>query len=64
MLLPLRWIAILYNRIKLDLALTSGVHNGKDIAKAVLAGSSAVMTAAELLVNGIDRAAEMIKNFE
>lgn len=64
MLLPLRWIAILYNRLKLDMALTSGVHNGKDIAKAVLAGSSAVMTAAELLVNGIDHAAEMIKDFE
>ena len=64
MLLPLRWIAILYNRIKLDLALTSGVHNGKDVAKAVLAGSSAVMTAAELLVNGIEHAAEMINDFE
>lgn len=64
MLLPLRWIAILYNRIKLDMALTSGIHTGKDIAKAVLAGSSVAMTTAELLVNGIERAGEMLKEFE
>ena len=31
--LPLRWIAILYGQIETDFALTSGVHNHKDVLK-------------------------------
>lgn len=31
--LPLRWVAILYNRVKADLALTSGVHTSGDVIK-------------------------------
>ena len=64
MLLPQRWIALLYDRIKLDFALTSGVHNGKDIVKAIMAGASAVMTTSELIDEGIPRAAAMLQEFE
>ncbi len=62
-LLPLRWTAILYDRIKPQIALTSGVHTPEDIAKAVLAGAQAVMTTSELIVNGISKAIEMIAGF-
>ena len=62
-LLPLRWTAILYDRIHMDIALTSGVHNGEGIVKAVMAGASAIMTASELIANGIDRAEGMLKEF-
>ena len=62
-LLPLRWTAILYDRIHMDIALTSGVHNGEGIVKAVMAGASAVMTASELIANGIGRAEGMLKEF-
>jgi dihydroorotate dehydrogenase (fumarate) len=62
-LLPLRWTAVLYDRVNLDLALTSGVHTGHDIAKAILAGASAVMTTSELLINGIQQAEAMVKEF-
>lgn len=51
--LPLRWIAIL--RPLLDsasLALTSGVHSGRDVAKALLAGADVAMTTSALLHNG------------
>lgn len=58
--LPLRWVAILFDRIKADLALTSGVHNSVDALKAVMAGASAVMLASELLENGVGRVAEII----
>ena len=58
--LPLRWVAILFDRIKADLALTSGVHNSVDALKAVMAGSSAVMLASELLENGIGRVSEIL----
>ncbi len=64
LLLPLRWTAILYGRTTLDIALTSGVHNGTDMIKAVMAGASAVMSASELVGNGIERAAGMLQEFE
>ena len=49
----LRWIAILYGRIKADLALTGGVHCAEDVVKAVMAGANAAMTTSALLENGV-----------
>jgi dihydroorotate dehydrogenase (fumarate) len=63
MLLPLRWIAIMFDRIHADFALTSGVHSGEDVVKAVMAGSNVAMTASELLKNGIARAKPMLEEF-
>ncbi len=53
--LPLRWIAILYGRLDVDFALTSGVHSAQDVLKAVMAGASVAMMTSELLVHGVDR---------
>lgn len=64
LLLPLRWIAISHGRLPLDLALSSGVHNGRDMVKAIMAGASVVMVASELVAKGIPRAAEMLQEFE
>lgn len=58
--LPLRWIAILYGRLDVDFALTTGVHTAEDALKAVAAGSSVVMMASELLRNGVGRIGEML----
>jgi dihydroorotate dehydrogenase (fumarate) len=63
LLLPLRWTAILYDRVHLDMALTSGVHNGTGMVKAIMAGASVAMTASELIANGIGRAEEMVREF-
>jgi dihydroorotate dehydrogenase (fumarate) len=52
--LPMRWIAILYGRIRADLAATGGIHSGKDAAKMLLAGATVTMMASALLKNGID----------
>jgi dihydroorotate dehydrogenase (fumarate) len=60
MRLPLRWIAILYGRVKADFALTSGVHTAEDFLKAVMAGASAVMVASEFLQNGLGRAGQIL----
>jgi len=60
MLLPLRWTAILYERIKADIAFSSGVHTGEDMVKALMAGASVTMTASELVKNGIQRAESML----
>jgi len=51
--LPLRWIAILYGKVKADLALTSGVHTHTDVLKAMMAGANVAMMASELIENGV-----------
>ncbi|MEQ8766616.1 MAG: dihydroorotate dehydrogenase-like protein [Planctomycetota bacterium] len=53
--LPLRWIAILYGRVKASLAATSGVHTGLDAAKLLLAGADVTMLCAALLRGGVVR---------
>ncbi|MBN1535913.1 MAG: dihydroorotate dehydrogenase-like protein [Anaerolineales bacterium] len=62
--LPLRWIAILYGKIKADLALTSGVHNAEDMLKSLMAGASVVMVASEFLQNGIDQASNLLTDMQ
>jgi dihydroorotate dehydrogenase (fumarate) len=61
MLLPLRWIAILYDRVAADFALTSGVHTAEDIVKALMAGSTVAMTASALVKHGVGYAAGLIE---
>jgi dihydroorotate dehydrogenase (fumarate) len=64
LLLPLRWMALLYGKINADLALTTGVHDGQDMAKAILAGANVAMVASEFVANGIPRAGEMLAELE
>lgn len=52
LLLPLRWIALLYGRIQADFALTSGIHQVQDVVKAIMAGAHVAMLASALLVHG------------
>ena len=52
--LPLRWIAILYGRVSVDFAATSGVHHGEDAVKLILAGANVTMMASALLKHGIE----------
>jgi dihydroorotate dehydrogenase (fumarate) len=60
LLLPLRWMALLYGQTKADLALTTGVHSGLDMVKAIIAGATVVEVASEFVANGVGRAAEML----
>ena len=60
LLLPLRWIAILYNRLDVDFALTSGIHHGTDIVKAMMVGAKVAMVASELVAKGIERASGLL----
>jgi dihydroorotate dehydrogenase (fumarate) len=52
--LPLRWVAILYGRVKASLAATSGIHEASDVIKMLMAGANVTMLCATLLRNGID----------
>ncbi len=54
MRLPLTWIGILYGRLKLDFAATTGIHTAEDAIKLVMAGANVTMMASALFKNGID----------
>jgi dihydroorotate dehydrogenase (fumarate) len=58
--LPLRWVAILRDRVYASLALTTGVHTWQDALKALLSGADVVMVASALLQHGPEHAREML----
>lgn len=51
--LRLRWVAILYGRIDIDMAITGGVHTPEDVVKSMMAGANVAMMTSALLRNGI-----------
>lgn len=51
--LPLRWIAILYGRVKASLAATSGIHTAYDALKILMAGADVTMLCSVLLRKGM-----------
>jgi dihydroorotate dehydrogenase (fumarate) len=50
--LRLRWMGALYGQVRASLAVSGGVHNGRDAIKAVMAGAHAVQIVSVLLRNG------------
>ncbi len=64
LLLPLRWIAILYGRIQADFALTSGVHTAQDVLKAMMAGANVAMMASTLLESGPKRLTHILSDLQ
>ncbi|MGF1481772.1 MAG: dihydroorotate dehydrogenase-like protein [Cyanophyceae cyanobacterium] len=52
--LPLRWIAILYRTIPVDLAATSGIHTAQDVLKMLMVGANATLLVSVLLRHGIE----------
>lgn len=52
LLLRLRWISILYGRVKADLGLTGGVHSLEDALKGIMAGAEAVQMVSRILKEG------------
>ena len=51
--LPLRWIALMVDKIDLDFGLTSGVHTAEDLLKAMMAGAKVAMSTSALLQHGM-----------
>jgi dihydroorotate dehydrogenase (fumarate) len=57
MRVPLRWIAILYDRIRANLAATSGIHRATDVLKMLMAGADVTMLCSVLIRHGIPQIA-------
>jgi dihydroorotate dehydrogenase (fumarate) len=62
--LPLRWTAILYGRVPVDLAITTGVHTYQDVLKGLMAGAKVTMMASELLANGLGRIGQILQEMQ
>lgn len=62
--LPLRWLAILYGRLPVDFALSTGVHTHEDVLKGLMAGAKVTMMASELLQNGIGRIGQILNDLQ
>jgi dihydroorotate dehydrogenase (fumarate) len=53
LLLRLHWVGVLYGYVAADLAITGGIHSGRDVIKAMMAGARVAMMTSALLKHGI-----------
>lgn len=64
MRLPLRWIAILYGKIRADLAATSGIQNAEDVIKMMMVGAKVTQVFAALHLYGINFITKILQDME
>ncbi len=53
MRVPLRWIAMLYGKVRANLAATSGIHRASDVLKVLMAGADVAMLCSALIRHGV-----------
>jgi dihydroorotate dehydrogenase (fumarate) len=62
-LLPrLHWAAILYGQLKIDLAVSGGVHSAEDVLKGIMAGAGITMMASALHIHGIEHIGRVLSD--
>ncbi len=62
--ISLRWVAIMANRIKCDIAASTGVHEGNALIKQLLAGADAVQVVSTLYKNGTEYIQTMLNELD
>jgi dihydroorotate dehydrogenase (fumarate) len=62
--LPMRWIGILFGKVKASLAATSGIHTAEDVLKLTMAGADVTMMCSALLMHGPEHIAKVVKEVE
>ncbi|MFQ3548168.1 MAG: dihydroorotate dehydrogenase-like protein [Armatimonadota bacterium] len=62
--LPLRWVAILSDKVGADICASTGIQNGKDAVKQLLAGACAVQCVSTLYKNGLSQIGVINKEIE
>lgn len=62
--LPLRWVALLSDVVRCDLAASTGVHDGTGAIKLLLAGADAVQICSTLYINGLERIGLILRGME
>ena len=64
--LPLRWVGMVSDEVKCDLAASTGIHDGNAVIKCLLVGARAVQVATTIYQNGpayIEKMLEQVKNW-
>jgi dihydroorotate dehydrogenase (fumarate) len=62
-LLPrLHWAAVLYGHVKLDIAISGGVHSAEDVLKGIMAGAGVTMMASALHIHGIEHIGRVLSD--
>jgi dihydroorotate dehydrogenase (fumarate) len=62
--LPLRWIGILRDQLRLSLAASTGIHSAAGVLKALLVGADVTMMTATLLKNGPESGRQILAEVE
>ncbi len=60
--LPMRWIGILYGKVKASLAATSGIHTAEDVLKLTMVGADVTMMCSALLMHGPEHISRVLKD--
>jgi dihydroorotate dehydrogenase (fumarate) len=64
-LLPrLHWAAILCGQVKIDLAISGGVHSAEDVLKGIMAGAGVTMMASALHIHGIEHIGRVMADLQ
>lgn len=61
---PLRWVAVLSDRLYCDICASTGIHDGKAVVKQLLAGAKAVQVVSVLYKKGFSQIGSIIKELE
>ncbi len=62
--LSMRWIGILYGKLKASLAATSGIHTAEDVLKLTMVGADVTMMCSALLMHGKEHIGKVLKDVE
>jgi dihydroorotate dehydrogenase (fumarate) len=62
--IPLRWVAMLSDKVNCDIAASTGIHDETAAIKQLLAGAKAVQLCTTLYKNGFSRIQEIVKGIE
>jgi len=60
----LRWVAIMADKVNLDISATTGIHTAEGIIKLILAGAATVQLASVLYKNGLKMIPELLTEIE
>jgi dihydroorotate dehydrogenase (fumarate) len=56
----LHWAAILFGNMKIDLAISGGVHSAEDVLKGIMAGAGITMMASALHIHGVEHVSRVL----
>jgi len=62
--MPLRYAGLLYNNIEGDICSSTGIFNGEDAIKMILAGAGCVQTVSSIYINKIGHVKSMLQDIE